>query len=57
MGDDSTREESLRNYAMLGYAMHLLGLVSIIGFVVGLILAYIKGEDARGTVYESHFVW
>lgn len=54
---NAAREESLRKYAMLGYAMHLLGLVSIIGFVVGLILAYIKREDARGTVYESHFAW
>lgn len=54
---DVARVESLRKYAMLGYAMHLLGLVSIIGFVVGLILAYIKREDARGTLYESHFAW
>lgn len=54
---NAAREESLRKYAMLGYAMHLLGLISIIGFVVGLIIAYIKREDARGTVYESHFRW
>jgi len=54
---DSARLESLRKYAMLGYAMHLLGLVSIIGFVVGLILAYLEREDARGTFYESHFAW
>ncbi|MFO1299224.1 MAG: hypothetical protein U1F17_02315 [Burkholderiaceae bacterium] len=54
---DAARRESLRKYAMLGYAMHLLGLISIIGFVVGLIIAYIKRDDARGTVYESHFRW
>ena len=61
MGDTiiirSDADESLRKYAMLGYAMHLFGLISVIGFVVGLILAYIKREDARGTFYESHFVW
>lgn len=61
MGDTitvrSNADESLRKYAMLGYAMHLFGLISVIGFVVGLILAYIKREDARGTFYESHFVW
>lgn len=51
------REASLHRYAMLGYALHLLGLVTVIGFVVGLILAYIKREDARGTIYESHFRW
>lgn len=54
---DSAREESLKKYAMLGYAMHLLGLISLIGFVIGLILAYIKRSDAVGTVYESHFAW
>ncbi len=50
-------EESLRKYAMLSYAMHLLGLITVIGFIVGLILAYIKREDAHGTIYESHFAW
>jgi uncharacterized membrane protein len=55
--DATARDESLRKYAMLGYALHLLGLVSIIGFVVGLIVAYVKRDDARGTVYESHFRW
>lgn len=54
---DVARVESLRKYAMLGYALHLLGLVTVIGFVAGLILAYIKREDARGTLYESHFAW
>src|SRR5690606_31461053 len=57
MNDEAARDESLRKYAMLGYALHLLGLVSIIGFVVGLIVAYVKRDDARGTVYESHFRW
>ncbi len=53
----SPREESLRKYAIFGYAMHLLGLFTIIGFVVGLIVAYVKREDAVGTIFESHFRW
>jgi uncharacterized membrane protein len=51
------QQDSLRKYAMLGYAMHLLGLVSIIGFVIGLIITWIKRDDAAGTVYLSHFNW
>lgn len=51
------REASLHKYAMLGYALHLLGLVTVIGFIAGLILAYIKRDDALGTIYESHFRW
>ncbi len=51
------REHSLRGYAMFGYAMHLLGLFTVVGFIVGLIIAYIKRDDARGTIYESHFRW
>lgn len=53
----SAEHESLRKYAMLGYAMHLFGLISIIGFIVGLIITWIKREDAAGTVYLSHFAW
>lgn len=53
----SAEHESLRKYAMLGYAMHLFGLISIIGFIVGLIIAWIKREDAAGTIYVSHFAW
>lgn len=53
----TSEEQSLRKYAMLGYALHLFGLVSIIGFIIGLIVAYVKRDDARGTVYESHFRW
>jgi uncharacterized membrane protein len=49
--------ESLHKYAMLGYAMHLFGLVSIIGFLVGLVICWVKRDDAAGTVYESHFSW
>ncbi|MFP5405160.1 MAG: DUF4870 family protein [Gammaproteobacteria bacterium] len=53
----TTEQGSLRKYAVLGYAMHLFGLVSIIGFIVGLIVAWIKRDDAVGTVYYSHFAW
>ena len=51
------RDHSLRGYAMFAYAMHLLGLFTVVGFIVGLIIAYIKRDDARGTIYESHFRW
>ena len=30
------REASLHKYAMLGYALHLLGLVTVIGFIAGI---------------------
>ena len=33
------REHSLRGYAMFGYAMHLLGLFTVIGFIPFFILA------------------
>lgn len=54
---NTAEEESLRRFAIFGYAAHLVGLVTIVGFIVGLIFAYIKREDARGTIYESHFRW
>lgn len=50
-------QESLRKYTMISYALHLLGLVNGLTFIAALILAYIKRDDARGTLYENHFAF
>jgi uncharacterized membrane protein len=48
--------ESLRTMAIIVYALLLASFVSAhMAAVVGVILAYVKRGDARGTIWETHF--
>jgi uncharacterized membrane protein len=50
-----SREESARTITIVVYLLYLAALVNGLTAIIGVILAYIKRDDARGTVYESHF--
>jgi uncharacterized membrane protein len=54
-----TQEEldSLKTVTHVVYALQAIGLFTGIGFIVAIIINYIKREDAAGTLYESHFDW
>ncbi len=41
--------------ALVGYGLFLFACVNGITAIVGVVIAYIKRDEARGTVYESHF--
>jgi uncharacterized membrane protein len=47
----------LKNVTMVVYALQALSFLWGITAVIGLIVSYVKRDDARGTVYESHFDW
>lgn len=54
----SERLDSLRKLTHILYALYAFtwlsgGMTAIIAIVIN----YIKFEDTRGTVYESHFLW
>jgi uncharacterized membrane protein len=50
--------ESLVQLSHVTYALYALGLLSAgLIAVAGLIIAYVKRDDARGTYLESHFSW
>lgn len=50
--------ESIRTIVLVIYGLYALGLfVGGLATVVGIVLAYVKRDDARGTIYESHFRW
>jgi len=53
----STRpvESDLRLVATLVYGLYLLAPFNGITALVGVVIAYVKRSDARGTIYESHF--
>ena len=47
--------DSSRTIAILVYALYLAAFVNGLTAVGGVILAYVKRGEARGTIYESHF--
>ena len=47
--------KDLRIAALIAYGLCLAAVMNGFTAVVGLVLAYVKRSDARGTVYESHF--
>ena len=56
---DPARDAALKRVALIDYGLHIVGLLFSMGLlsVVALIINYIKRDDARGTIYESHMNW
>jgi uncharacterized membrane protein len=48
---------SLKTLTMVVYALQVLSVFVGITAIVGVIINYLKREDAAGTLYESHFDW
>jgi uncharacterized membrane protein len=48
---------ALKNVTMVVYALQALSFFWGVPAVVGVIINYVKRDDARGTLYESHFDW
>jgi uncharacterized membrane protein len=48
---------SLKTLTLVVYALQVLSVFVGITAIVGVIINYIKREDAVGTMYESHFDW
>ena len=53
------QERSLRNVATAVYALQAVGVLVpvVLPWIVGVVIDYIKRDDARGTWVESHFNW
>jgi len=51
-----TTDESARGTAIISYVLFLIGWPTLhLATIVGLILAYVKRGETRGTIWESHF--
>ena len=48
---------SLKTLTMAVYALQVLSVFVGITAIVGVIINYVKRDDAAGTLYESHFDW
>ena len=53
------QERSLRNVVTAVYALQAVGVLVpvVLPWIVGVVIDYIKRDDARGTWVESHFNW
>jgi len=53
------QERSLSNVATAVYALQAVGVLVpvVLPWIVGVVIDYIKRDDARGTWLESHFTW
>ena len=48
---------SLKTLTLVVYALQVLSVFVGITAIVGVIINYVKREDAAGTLYASHFDW
>jgi uncharacterized membrane protein len=49
--------QSLKTITTVVYALQALSFFWGLPALVAVIINYVKREDARGTLYESHFTW
>lgn len=57
-GIQPSRLASVRQLVLVVYILQAVGLLGFgITAIAGLIINYLKREDAAGTLYESHFTW
>jgi uncharacterized membrane protein len=48
-------EETARTTAIVIYLLYLAALINGLTAIIGVVLAYVKRDDVRGTIYEGHF--
>jgi len=48
-------ETSLRILALVAYGLFVLAFSNGVSAIVGVVIAYLKRDESRGTPYESHF--
>ena len=50
-------DDSLRTLTMAVYILQVVNLFGIPGAIVGVIINYVKRDEARDTLWDSHFTW
>ncbi|MFM9879698.1 MAG: DUF4870 family protein [Burkholderiaceae bacterium] len=48
---------ALRQMTLISYLLNAAGFLLGVTWFVAVVLCYIKRDDARGTLYESHLTW
>ena len=57
--EDKTAEQlaSLKQLSMVVYVLQALSFFFGLTAIIGVVINYVKKDEATGTVYESHFNW
>ncbi len=50
-------QSTLSNLTLVVYVLQAVTFFTGIGAIIGLIINYLKREEVRGTIYDSHFHW
>jgi uncharacterized membrane protein len=50
-------EKKAKDLALLVYILQAVGFVIGITWIVAVVINYVKRDDVRGTIAESHFDW
>ena len=53
----NTSNSEVKNYVFIAYVTYALGLLILFTPVIGVILAFIKRDEAQGSIYPSHIDW
>ena len=53
----NTSNSEVKNYVFIAYVTYVLGLLILFTPVIGVILAFIKRDEAQGSIYASHIDW
>lgn len=56
-GASDAQLDNLRTLTMVTYVLYAVSALVGITAIVAIIVNYIKRDEARGTIYESHFTW
>ncbi|MFT3664412.1 DUF4870 family protein [Piscinibacter sp.] len=54
---DAAKLESLKQLTMIIYILQAASFVVGITAIVAVVVNYVKRDETRGTIYESHFNW
>jgi uncharacterized membrane protein len=55
--EPANQPAAVKNIVQLVYILQGLSFLWGVTAVIGVVMSYVKRDDARGTVYESHFDW
>jgi uncharacterized membrane protein len=50
-------ERKVRDVALIVYILQFASLIAGVTALIGVIVNYLKRDEAAGTLYESHFTW
>jgi len=53
----NTSNSEVKNYVFIAYVTYALGLLILFTPFIGVLLAFIKRDEAQGSIYASHIDW